>query len=58
MTDKEKKILEALDTAASDVKIPESLEPDKMKEKLEGVKQKVWKRYPKLPESFFPYPSS
>lgn len=44
MTDKEKKILEALDTAASDVKIPESLEPDKMKEKLEGVKQKVWKR--------------
>lgn len=44
MTDQEKKILEALDTATSDVEIPESLEPDKIEERLKGVKPKVWKR--------------
>lgn len=44
MTDKEKKILETLDTAVSDVEIPESLKPDKIEDKLKGVKPKVWKR--------------
>lgn len=44
MTDQEKKILEALDTATSDVKIPESLEPDKIEERLKGVKPRVWRR--------------
>lgn len=44
MTDKEKKILEALDTATADVKIPESLEPDRIEEKLKEVKPRLWKR--------------
>lgn len=44
MTRQEKKILDMLDEATQDVKVPESLEPEQVGKLLENRKVKSWKR--------------
>lgn len=44
MTDKEKQILEELDTKTRDIEVPKELEPEEMKKRLKTPKKKIWKR--------------